>query len=586
MIINEDKESGSRSIANLVAINSIKSRLKQESMKRSAQVLQTDVHALMIKCKNAEEMQTVMMQKEVIASATEFILGAIFENRKSAKTFMCSYLISNFPDALQLNSKNELESILIDAAVAMQKALTNFLKSPNDSAELKGFFKVYCQIFESWRSKDLPELEDSLMEQYLEQEMILKAASDTPATMREWLPHVRKHQAQIRKKLRQVGGQKALEKLEAKLTEQEKQEKEVLEEREPVQVEHIVVGKLPKENVKIVHELYLDPEYIDKVTKDLDAPSSTLDFDHIVGLPAEDKIELVMAIRDSLIALCPSKEESTIMEELDVEQVRMQIEKNCFEWDKFVDYLLSMMEQYCSPERDAEIERLKEEPNCQEIIQMIFVMKEDLTRANLMILKKQLEAEPSTVLGYEQQWFESNFKEDEHSGTERFLKLAYKHYLEKGEKYPTNEVLSILNFALAHYVVYSNEYLCSNAGIVETMALDQERISDWRLQIRMIIESSAKTLITRNNNDGKVVDATPVRKLLEKRLFENLVKSIGGSNGSSSNSPTDFGKLGFKAHEDELKKLSASVAAFANFHRQVHGETYSRLIAKIREDDQ
>jgi hypothetical protein len=580
-------------ISEFVAIKTIQLRFRLMKRREIVKKYIGQVHNPFKNSKSPENLQKEMLSMEKQKNGEAF-LRIFGVEKKYARPFFCAYLIASHADFLFGGSqKTKLESVLEETAIPLMNELESFLKCQNNQSienSLRMFLRIYFDTFSNWKNQDEPKLIEALISGYLDQMELLYSVgkktklgtypgnNEREGVMKEWLPHVQKHQDTIRKKLRQVGGKKALDKLSKRIEEfkdQKEQEESEAQKKEYLDTKDEKTNPIIKlENIEIVHELFLNPNFS---FKELTSPIAedrpfNLTFEKIMALDSKEKLELVLLLKDSLMAICPEKEFPTIKETLEEEFVKEQIFGGSFEWPKFLDYILDLMSRYCAPFRDEMIAKLKKDPSCEAIIKTLLEMKEDLSNANLMMLRKSLLTDPGILVGYEQNWFIE--EKISYENARKWINKEKLEFSQQEEKSPKdyNNNTSIIQFLFIGL-------LFTDASVEgETLCLDIKRINKWRKEIGQIIEKC--TIEVLKDKTDNIVTDNPVKNLFAKRLKDNILSRLNASKNQTR--AEDFlnslKKQGFEPAISDVCALLQELVIFFDFHIKVHGNTYDELL--------
>ena len=187
--------------------------------------------------------QERMQDKGLIETAAKVSteLGEGVSSKADARILLSAPLIKNH--AKEVLNKGEEANRLVDAA-------TEFVRSVIDqndvSAELRSSWREYTKAFSGWQRPDKKHLLDTLIADYCAWNDVL--SSFEGQALSEWQPYVRAHQATIRHQIARIGGKVALARLHS------------VDERGTAKFEQPLASN-DLNNLKIVHEMMLDPTY-------------------------------------------------------------------------------------------------------------------------------------------------------------------------------------------------------------------------------------------------------------------------------------------------------------------------------------
>lgn len=489
------------------------------------------------------------MQEEILietAAKVSSELGEGVSSKADARILLSAPLIKSH--SKEVIGEGGEANRLVEAA---KEFVERVLNQDDVSSGLKSSWREYVKAFRTWQRPDKKHLLDKLIADYCAWNEIL--SSFEGQTLSEWQPYVRAHQANIHHQIARIGGKKALAQL------------------------HNVDGKTidnSKEssrsknfgNLKIVHEMMLDPTYASTKLFETSTFETSLEASIALIKTRPELIpDLAMAlVQDAerqLLLLIP--EASSI-----VDRVHAVIDLDIFEQSlrhtsdpsiqlvevqrKFAS-ITTLMSEMCAPVRDDAVHSIArsisdnfsvdtfEGITC-ELWKLLKMMRQDMASFGLANIQPVL---LKTAVEYELNNFH---KRHEHVNKTR-------NWINSSMKRDTS-VNSIWSDAMARLF----EDGLNEDAWPETLELDLERIQGWRREMLDELLLQTQELLSRQNRHpgGVALGEDPVYILLKNRKLEGMRRE-------------------FEAATLRNGKVGSKLGAFAKYHWAIHSGTYLQL---------
>jgi hypothetical protein len=317
------------------------------------------------------------------------------------------------------------------------QAFDDFLANYNTISaysKLQHFLEVwrtYYSLFQAWKSKDTGHLMNDLMSHYLDLERLWNSVQNSPGADVEWKPYVTEYQAQVRTKIHNIGGNDAVEKLEARLAalrQSHSEQPHTMEERDSSSA-HSKAPQVHKEqpdsvsaqskkvvdivdavhnpspqvtpknpnlsstleqdshftdaltNMQLAHELVMDPDFKiaapekSETEKRIKEIAQKAFLDHIGEQIAQNVYHtwfpsLVQELRDGLLQMLSPQGamHKNISDVIDIERIAQECAHGKVDVMGYAQFIIGKMKDMCAPVRDGAIRKLVEEQDIGKVL--------------------------------------------------------------------------------------------------------------------------------------------------------------------------------------------------------------------------
>ena len=516
------------------------------------------------------------------------------------RSFLSAYLVMAHPTAVfskngaqeqDLKEKSQELIMLYESAVYRFAMWNRFYPSPTQCEELSQLYATYTGAFNAWKTQDSSAFIETMVASFVELDAIWQTVKDDSNGMvaADYREGIRDNQVVLLSKIRKLAGPDRADFLIKKAIRESRRRRgrrrtaaevrprvadsttdedhqvatsESLEESLPQPFEASAAldansqapsfasmfSPLPSNRV-LTHELAVDKEFRVITQANLenrDALSRSLS-DGIKdgvgqGRSAGWTIALAEFIRGRLVSILkPANSMYTIVNEaLDADHITRQCEQGMFSYDKFFDFMASILPKLCAPFRDEEVKALADSlqtptddlaamtEKLYQLLHFVDLLTLDYTNYIIMGAAPVLIRESA---GYEQRMFAQDLDSGKITlaNTRRWWRNASVDLLTEANRRDPEQIrlladrptsAKIYYRALVDLAVSQNQL--AEAEWPETLDLDRKRLYEIRLKVLGIVCIGASLLTAKNMMKR---DVRSPWKPQATRLWDLLIKN-------------------------------------------------------------
>lgn len=392
-----------------------------------------------------ERMKEIIMDRQVIAAAVSLVsrmvrcdpvAETLLNASRSGRILLTAILLDRFGQEVMPEASPE-ELTVLEHAARLSETLWAYLCHPERRRLLAVTerWSVFSETFALWQAKDRDALVKHMQQDYLTLSEI--AAKLGEAARQEWMPHVNRHQARLRRALIQVAGCGAVNELEERLqglqiavkpSANVSEQPDLAAPADPANLkavgETLVRGHSVLSNATIAHELMVDQDFNFKRLMEIKtgqayAPlhaSAQLSATLGDGSSMEAFLAFVLSIKQQLLEMLQNKGPiaQALTEGLEEDLLWEQHRHGSLEPFAVLQFLVvDCMAKMCAPARDESLQQLAKDiiastgPEglvglCIRVAGAVMMMHEDLANFALKAIKPKL---ASVIVAYERDHF-------------------------------------------------------------------------------------------------------------------------------------------------------------------------------------
>jgi len=494
------------------------------------------------------------------------------------RSFLSAYLVTAHPTAVfskngaqeqDLKEKSQELIMLYESAVYRFAMWNRFYPSPTQCEELSQLYATYAAAFSAWKTQDSSALIETMVASFVELDAIWQTVKDDSNGMvaADYREGIRDNQVVLLSKIRKLAGPDRADFFIKKAIRESRRRRgrkrtaaevrprvadgtaeasheaatsETLEQSLPLPQpldapatsdanSHVpsfasMFSPLPTNRV-LTHELAVDKDFrviTQANLEDRDVLSRSLS-DGIKegvgqGKGADWTIALAEFIRGRLNSILkPGNSMYTLVNEaLDAEHITRQCEQGMFSYDKFFEFMATILPKLCAPFRDEEVQKLAESlksstddlaamtEKLYHLLHFIDLLTLDYTNYIIMGAAPVLIRESA---GYEQRMFAQDLESGKITlaNTRRWWRNASVDLLTEANRRDPEQVrlpadrptpAKIYYRALVDLAVSQNQL--AESEWPETLNLDQKRLYEMRNKVLAIISIGASLLTAKN----------------------------------------------------------------------------------------